>query len=372
MAFSSVDYDSGMILSADQNWQPPTSIADGTWYWTVRTMDNNGFWGEAATPRFLKLDTNPPSSTVTSLSAFEHVSRLDYVNGTSVDDSSGSVGVEISVERTADQYYWNGTEWQDQEHWLPCSGTSQWTFDSTSVDWVSEREYSISSRARDMASNVEAPNETATFIYDSTSPTVIIVNPLGSESPEGDENIEIQWTATDAYLNETSVAISYSDDGGTSWNQIVENELNDGSYNWTLPPMKMDMRIKVEAQDLAGNIGSGSSGVFYVRAPEKEEDLLATYWWLILIAILAVILATAYYWKRRTADTEEETPGPPPIVATAGETTLCAVCLGTVKEGLSVIKCGECGKTFHEKCAARIEKCPNCDSKFDMSELEEE
>jgi DNA-directed RNA polymerase subunit RPC12/RpoP len=37
-----------------------------------------------------------------------------------------------------------------------------------------------------------------------------------------------------------------------------------------------------------------------------------------------------------------------------------------------VIKCGECGKTFHEKCAARIEKCPNCDAKLDMSEIEEE
>jgi hypothetical protein len=358
--FQTVDFDSGMILSANQNWQSPTSIDDGSWYWTVRTMDNNGYWGEIAAPRILKLDTNPPSSAPTNFPPSSHINILEYLNGTSQDDFSGSASIEISIERLSDQYFWNGTEWQNQEYWVACSGTTQWTFDTTSVNWISEREYSITTRATDNAGNVEVPTESTFFIYDTTSPTVTMINPLGSESPEGGESIEIQWTATDAYLNQSSIAISYSNDGGTNWNSIAEAEPNDGSFNWTLPPLKIDMRVRVEAEDQAGNIGSDLSGVFYVRAPERDEDWLAAYWWLILIMVLVAVLLFFYYWKRRSAEPEEEA-GPPPIVATAGETTLCAVCLGTVKEGLSVIKCGECGKTFHEKCAARIEKCPNCE-----------
>jgi hypothetical protein len=370
-AFSTIDYDSGMILAVDQNWQPPATLGNGTWYWTVRTMDNNGYWGETAPHRVLRLDTVAPTSSVTNFPPSPHINSLEAVNGTSQDDFSGSTGVEISIERVLDQFYWNGTGWQGQEYWLTCTGTTQWTFDTTNVNWVSEREYAITSRATDLAGNLEVPTETTIFTYDSTSPSVTMIHPVGSETPEGDEDIEIQWTATDTYLNETSISISYSNDGGTNWNSIADQEQNDGSYNWTLPPMKMDMRIRVEASDLAGNIGSEMSGVFYVRAPEEEEDWLALYWWLILIVVLAAVLAAVYYWRTRSGEPEEEA-GPPPIVATAGETTLCAICLGTVKEGLSVIKCGECGKTFHEKCAARIEKCPNCESKLDMSEIEEE
>ncbi len=370
--FPSVEYDSGMIMSGAQNWQPPTSIDDGTWFWTVRTMDNNGFWGTSAPPRILKVDKAPPSSSLDGLVSGMHLNGLNLVNGTSQDSFSGTEGIEIVIKRILDQRFWNGTGWQNQEHWLPSIGTTQWSFDATSVNWVSEREYSITSRATDIAGNIETPTESVTFIFDSTSPSVTMLNPVGAESPEGGRDIDIQWTATDTYLNQSSIRISYSTDGGSNWNTIVENELNDGSYNWTLPRMKTDMRIRVEAEDLAGNVGAEMSGVFYVRAPEKHDDWLTEFWWVLLIIILLAVGAALYYWRRRTSASEEEESGPPPIVATAGETTLCAVCLGTIKEGLSVIKCGDCGKTFHEKCAARIEKCPNCESKLDMSELEEE
>jgi hypothetical protein len=345
LSFVSIAFDSGDQDSTNEFWQLPSTLLDGVWYWKVRTKDADDIWGEFSQPFTLKIDMDGPSSRTSNLTSDSHLSAIAFFNGTSNDTHSG-VGLNeilLTDEITGD--YWDGSVWQSQEQWHPTSGTERWTFDTISVNWISEREYSITTRATDNAGNVEVPTESTSFIYDSTSPTVTMINPLGSESPEGGEVIEIEWTATDAYLNQSSIAISYSNDGGTNWNSIAEAEPNDGSYNWTLPPLKMDARIRVEAEDLAGNIGSDMSGVFYVRAPERD--------------------------KKRSVEPEEEA-GPPPIVATAGETTLCAVCLGTVKEGLSVIKCGECGKTFHEKCAARIEKCPNCDAKLDMSEIEEE
>ncbi len=370
-AFTSVDYDSGMILSSDDHWQPAIAMDDGTWYWTVRTMDNNGFWSETSSPRILKLDTNPPSSDISNLTSGSYLRYLDYLNGTSNDDFSGSSGMEISVKRTVDDYYWNGSAWQDGEYWLPCVGSSSWSFDANLIGWVSERQYLVTSRAKDVAGNEETPVSGTSFIYDSTPPSVTLTNPEGAESLEGGRNLEIKWNAQDPYLNQSSIRISYSSDGGTNWNIISSNEMNDGSYNWTLPRLKMEVRIRVEAEDLAGNSGFDMSDIFYVRAPPKE-DWIASYWWIILIIILFAVALAVYYMKKRRGEAEEETTGPPPIVATAGETTLCTVCLGTIKEGLSVIKCGDCGKTFHEKCAARIEKCPNCESKLDTSEVVEE
>lgn len=371
-AFSNVAFDSGAQDSLNEYWQLPSTLSDGVWFWKVRTKDSDGMWGDYSEAFTLKIDTEGPTSRTSNLTSDSYTDSILFINGTSNDTHSGVESCELLIVDQASGDYWDGSIWQGIQQWLPSTGTTQWSFDATSVNWVSEREYSITSRSTDIAGNVEVPTQSTNFFYDTTEPSVTMLNPTGAESPEGGKNIEIQWTAEDAYINQSSIGISYSTDGGTNWNLIADNELNDGSYNWTLPRMKSDMRIMVEAGDLAGNIGSDMSGVFYVRAPEKEEDWLTEYWWVILIIILIIVGLLAYYWWKRTSTPEEEEAGPPPIVATAGETTLCAVCLGTVKEGLSVIKCGECGKTFHEKCAARIEKCPNCESKLDMSELEEE
>jgi len=371
LSFDEIAFDSGNQDGTNEYWQLPSSLADGIWFWKVRTKDGDGIWGEYSTPFTLKIDTEAPSSAITDPVSSSYLNSIGFINGTSSDTHSGVDSGELLLMEQGDTY-WDGSSWQSQEYWHPCAGTVTWSFDTSSVNWISEREYTVTTRATDVAGNMETPTSTTTFIYDTTQPSVTLLNPVGSESPEGGKNIEIKWTASDAYLNASSVQIGYSIDGGTTWNSIAESETNDGSHNWTLPRMKSDMRIRVEAQDFAGNVGQDMSGVFYVRAPEDEEDWLRLYWWLILIVVLVAISLAIYYWRKISAQPEEEMTGPPPIVATAGETTLCAVCLGTVKEGLSVIKCGDCGKTFHEKCAARIEKCPNCDSKLDMSELEEE
>ncbi|UCD92482.1 MAG: hypothetical protein JSV43_00695 [Methanobacteriota archaeon] len=370
-AFTSIDYDSGMIMSSDDHWQPATAMDDGTWYWTVRTMDNNGFWSEANSSRILRLDTERPFSSISNLTSSTHYSSIDFINGTSEDLLSGVNFTELSLREVSSDTYWSGIGWQAQGYWLSCAGNESWVFDTSSVGWISERLYSVRPRATDIAGNMESPSSTLLFAYDPTSPTVTLTNPVGAESLEGGRSLEIKWDATDTFLNESSVRISYSSDGGANWVVIASDEFDDGFYNWTLPRMKMELRIRVEASDFAGNSGFDTSDVFYVRAPPKE-DWLASYWWVILIIALLATGLIIYYMKKKRGEVEEEVTGPPPIIATAGETTLCAVCLGTVKEGLSVIKCGDCGKTFHEKCAARIEKCPNCESKLDTSEVVEE
>jgi len=92
---------------------------------------------------------------------------------------------------------------------------------------------------------------------DNIPPSVLIISPTGSEYWAGGSTKEITWIATDENIQENSIKLYYSIDGGNSWEQIVSDEINDGSYNWTLPIIdSSNVKIKVEAKDKAGNTNS--------------------------------------------------------------------------------------------------------------------
>jgi len=42
----------------------------------------------------------------------------------------------------------------------------------------------------------------------------------------------------------------------------------------------------------------------------------------------------------------------------------CAVCLGSVKAGTSILECATCGTQFHLTCATRALQCPGCGLAF--------
>jgi len=58
--FDSLDYTSGQVVSTDLTYKPELPLADGTWYWRVRTLDSDGDWGPFSGSRLLRVDTEPP------------------------------------------------------------------------------------------------------------------------------------------------------------------------------------------------------------------------------------------------------------------------------------------------------------------------
>jgi N-acetylneuraminic acid mutarotase len=60
LLFNSVNYSSGQMVSMNSNYQPTAPIADGTWYWRVRALDNDSDWGPFSGPQILRIDTRPP------------------------------------------------------------------------------------------------------------------------------------------------------------------------------------------------------------------------------------------------------------------------------------------------------------------------
>ncbi len=61
-AFGSVDHDSGQITSGTSSYTPSIAIADGIWYWKVRTRDDDWDWGDYSDYRVITIDSMPPLS----------------------------------------------------------------------------------------------------------------------------------------------------------------------------------------------------------------------------------------------------------------------------------------------------------------------
>jgi predicted GH43/DUF377 family glycosyl hydrolase len=58
--FMSIDYSSGNIDSSNEWWTPSSPIADGIWYWRVRTRDSGMLWSSYTNYWTLKIDSSPP------------------------------------------------------------------------------------------------------------------------------------------------------------------------------------------------------------------------------------------------------------------------------------------------------------------------
>ncbi|MCK4445152.1 MAG: hypothetical protein KAW09_11450, partial [Thermoplasmata archaeon] len=157
LSFANIAFDSGDQDSPNEYWQLPSTLSDGVWYWKARTKDNDGIWGEFSQPSILKIDTDEPSSRTSNITSGSHVKIVHLINGTSNDEHSGVSITTLLLTDVNSASYWDGSDWQNQEIWLPSIGTTEWSLDTTSVNWISEREYSITSRATDVAGNIETP-----------------------------------------------------------------------------------------------------------------------------------------------------------------------------------------------------------------------
>jgi len=114
------------------------------------------------------------------------------------------------------------------------------------------------------------------YIVDTTTPSVNVTNPIGGEKLRGGQTYNIMWTATDNFgLKPTPITIKYSIDNGSSWNTIATSEINDGIYTWTVPFVNsVHCLIRVEAEDLAGNIGTSTSGLFSIDSTSPVVKIL--------------------------------------------------------------------------------------------------
>jgi hypothetical protein len=94
---------------------------------------------------------------------------------------------------------------------------------------------------------------------DLTKPRVQLLNvDVGRGQDTG--NLTITWSASDKNLGPRSITLSYADKLEGPWTPIAAGEENTGRYVWRMPAeLPYQLHIKVEAVDLAGNVGSAET-----------------------------------------------------------------------------------------------------------------
>jgi hypothetical protein len=182
--FNDVYFDSGEQVSSFKQWNFPDGTAyntlpEGTWYWKVRTRDNDGDWGSYSDVRSLMVDTVVPGSAIDKPENLEFYRYLSRLSGTAIDPAPGSGldRVELCLSRQGDNNTWNGLKWENALRWFEAEGTGIWTYDTGSIEWTSGESYTLMSRAVDNATNTQTATPEISFMIDFEWPTSKITNP---------------------------------------------------------------------------------------------------------------------------------------------------------------------------------------------------
>lgn len=219
-------------------WQFASGDGEKTIYARYKDQAGNISIPYSAT---ITLDTVPPASSITTPAAGAYITSPSVTITGNADDPAGSglTKVEVSTD--------GGTSWHDAQ------GTGQWSYTWTTP---TDGNYTIKTRATDIASNTETPGAGITVTVDKTPPASTITAPAAGASIGGAATYAITGTANDTGAGVERVEVST--DGGMNWYDASGTA--DWSYSWTLPT-DGSYTIMTRAYDRAGNVETPGAGV---------------------------------------------------------------------------------------------------------------
>ena len=145
----------------------------------IRATDLTGNQETSFSTDTFTFDASLPTSQVLVEREFYNSNNwndVNSINGVSDDALSGVDSVSITILRTSDSYWWNGTsQWVLDETWFEPNGIEEWTYSLNLNTLVNGVSYVITSRAKDMTGNVQTDLGRDTLTYDVTVPTVGVV-----------------------------------------------------------------------------------------------------------------------------------------------------------------------------------------------------
>ncbi len=112
----------------------------------------------------------------------------------------------------------------------------------------------------------------AVSVVVNTAPAISLILPNGGEALSGGNNYNIIWSCTDPNgFTSEPISIYYSTNEGASYLNVITSEYaNSGSYSWFVPHIKAtNVRIKIVAENLLGNIASDESDASFTISPCK-------------------------------------------------------------------------------------------------------
>ena len=156
----------------------PPDIADNTTTsYTAKATDAAGNQSACSSAVSYLEDSTSPSSVVTFPSSGTSYGSATWSNvAGSASDSGGSglLRIEVSVKRSSDNQYWNGTAFADgTENWRTATGTASWSLTFPSSNFPADGDYVVRVRATDTALNPETP-ASYSLTYDTAAPNTTI------------------------------------------------------------------------------------------------------------------------------------------------------------------------------------------------------
>jgi hypothetical protein len=299
--FKDISYNSGEQSTTKQQWEFPkgtnfTHIPDGTWFWKVRTRDIDGSWTEYTNPWSFTIDSRSPTSVTAYPINNQKYNDLSVITGIATDGKTGSglKKVEVKIKNLNKNKFWNGNSWVSILSWVLVSGTTDWVYNTSNIDWESGLQYSIQSKAFDNAGNVEQPVLDYLFHFDKDTPTSTISVPINNKWIN--QLPQITGTARDtggAGISKVELYIKCIKDNNL-WDNIEEENNYWSGTRWSnvkswLPAVGKDQwffnssgihwtsgnqyLIHSRALDETGNIESLDVGTTFLFDSEPPDEL---------------------------------------------------------------------------------------------------
>ena len=150
------------------------------------------------------------------------------------------------------------------------------------------------------------------------------------------------------------------EDGGDAVEAEIENEEDDRELEMMILDLINDWGYRGVTREIFYKAmpGIGYDTLKKMLADLEERGLIKMEW-LDLDRFEAYITGTGLEYLK-SPPSEDELVAERMVARTF---IRCNICLGSIKEGMDMIKCS-CGKEYHRTCGERFGKCPDCDVVF--------
>lgn len=120
--------------------------------------------------------------------------------------------------------------------------------------------------------------ESAIFPVDTYDPQVDWLDPDGGQNYTTDEVFAGTWTATDESFGTNPITVSFATEIGAAYTPVATAMINSGIDNFTTPAAPTDyLRIKIQAQDLFGNVGEDQTTGYLKVGSGGTSDTTAVF-----------------------------------------------------------------------------------------------
>jgi len=117
--------------------------------------------------------TSEPDSAINTSGLYVGADWPGQIEGVAWAPMAALDHVDLTLQRTSDGLYFDGTSWADTPTWLRAADANPWTFAFTPDDGET---YVVESRATDMTGNMETSYGTGNFSHDVAAPEIETVN----------------------------------------------------------------------------------------------------------------------------------------------------------------------------------------------------